>query len=275
MSDIFSNYLIYVFILFAIIIITAYLIGLMNDLFIKNTGKFGVRLHRITAVIGTPIHELGHLTMNIVFLHKVDEYKLLQFNSSDGQLGYVKYSYNPKSVYQQIGNFFTALGPIICGGFVLYVLMYFLVNDQYNMVIDETNNIFNQYSGLSLSNIFEVLSSYTAEIFKIFFSIDFILSPNFFIFTILSFSVAFHMNLSNADIKNGLKGGSFFLLIILIFGVLVSLVSTDLLNKINGVLLSITYNILIFFLFILVINFIITLLGLGYRLIINTIKSLT
>ncbi len=272
MGEVFSNYLTYIFILFAVFIMTAYLIGFMNELFLKNTGKLGVKLHYVTAIIGTPIHELGHLTMNIIFLHKVDEYKLLQLNSKDGQLGYVRYSYNPKSIYQQIGNFFTALGPIICGGFVLYIFMYFLANDQYNMVIDETVNILDQYSSISLSNIFDILSSYTIEIFKVFFSKEFVLSPNFFLFTILSFSVAFHMSLSNADIKNGIKGGAFFLFIIVLFGILVGLISTNLLTHINELILSITYNVMIFFLFVLVINFIMTLFGLVYRLIINVIK---
>ncbi len=274
MGDVLENYLICIFVLFGVIIITAYLIGLMNNLFIKNTGKIGVKLHYITAVIGTPIHELGHLTMNIIFLHKVDEYKLLQFNSKDGQLGYVKYRYNPKSIYQQIGNFFTALGPIICGAFVLYVLMYFLANDQYNMIIVEAKNALNQYSELSTSNLFSTLSNYMIEVFKVFFSIDFILSPNFFLFTILSFSVAFHMDLSNADIKNGIKGGAYFLFIAISSGIVIGLISSELLSEINEVILAITYNVMIFFTFILVISLIMTLLGFVYRFIINLIKSL-
>ncbi len=274
MGEILRNYLIYIFILFGVIIVTAYLIGLMHNLFIRNTGKLGHKLHYITAFIGTPIHELGHLSMNIIFMHKVESYSLLHFQSETGELGYVKYSYNPKSIYQQIGNFFTAIGPIIFGGFVLFVLMFFLANDQYDMVVSESQNIINNQSGLSFSSIFSSLFDYVGEILSIFFSMDFILSPNFFIFTLLSFSVAFHMSLSNADIKNGIKGGLIFLFIILLFGLILGLISPNLLSQVNNVIVTIIYNVMIFFLFTLIINFIITLFGFAYRLIVIGIKSL-
>lgn len=265
------SYVIYVFVLFSIVIATAYFIGLMHNLFIKNTGKLGFGLQYVTAIVGTPIHELGHLTMNIIFRHKVDSFKLLQLNAPDGQFGYVKYSYNPKSIYQQIGNFFTALGPIIFGGLVLYTLIYVFANEQYDMVIIESKKLISSQNELSLSSVISLMADYVIIILDVFFSIDFVLSPNFIILTILSFSVAFHMSLSTADIKNGIKGGLIFLLFVLVIGILMNFISADFLNSVSGLLVTVIYNVLIFFLFSLVLNLIITIFGIIYKAVVKVL----
>lgn len=265
----FSNYLVYMLILVGVLVVTAYLIGLMHKVFISKTGKLGYNLHKITAIVGTPIHELGHLSMNIIFRHDVMEYKLLQLSSKDGEFGYVNYTYNRKSLYQRVGNFFTALGPIIWGGFVLYGLMYFLANDQYAMLVTESKNIMAEHTDFSFIDILGSMFDYGIEIVKILFSWDFLLSPNAFILIILSFSIAFHMSLSNADIRNGISGGIIFSIVIFVFGLLFSLISPDLMNEFNNLIVIAIYKILIFFTFALVINLIMLAFSFVYEFIVD------
>ena len=72
--------------------------------------------HRLASVLGVKgwvyltapgvmIHELSHALFCIIFRHKILDMEL--FNPrEDGTLGYVNHAWNPKSLYQRIGNFF-------------------------------------------------------------------------------------------------------------------------------------------------------------------------
>src|SRR3989338_501064 len=68
-----------------------------------------------TAWFGTPLHEFGHIIFAKIFRHRVEEISLFRPNKTTGTLGHVSHSYNPKSLYQQIGNFFIGGAPMIFG----------------------------------------------------------------------------------------------------------------------------------------------------------------
>src|SRR3989338_7062997 len=72
-----------------------------------------------TAWIGTPIHELGHALVARLFRHRVNKISLFQPNQSTGNLGSVDHSFNPKSFYQRMGNFFIGAAPLFFGAAVL------------------------------------------------------------------------------------------------------------------------------------------------------------
>src|SRR5579884_3392310 len=77
------------------IIAVGFLLGVIerhsNRMLARAFGHRGILL---TAWVGTPIHELGHLLMCFIFAHRVTRVKLLQLNSPDGTLGYVEHQYN-------------------------------------------------------------------------------------------------------------------------------------------------------------------------------------
>ena len=157
-----------------------------------------------TGFIGTPIHELSHAFMCVVFRHKIDEIKLFQVDDENGVLGYVRHSYNQKSIYQKIGNFFISVAPIVCGTAVLFLLI--------NLLLPQTFTTMTRYltafsskaqTGLTMQNVRYLIGAFTGMAETLFFS--FTAGVNFWVFVVLALCIALHQNLSGADIKNSLS----------------------------------------------------------------------
>ena len=72
------------------------------------------------AWLGTSVHELSHAFFALIFGHKITEIELFKPNSDGESLGHVSHSYNKKSIYQKIGNFFIGTSPLLSGGIVLF-----------------------------------------------------------------------------------------------------------------------------------------------------------
>lgn len=205
-------------------------IGLLLGLMEKKTNTFlisafGRRGIWITAWIGTPIHEIGHLIQCIIWRHKVTKVKLLQLSSPDGVLGYVKHAYNPKSIYQQVGNFFIGIGPIISGIGFLVLAMYFLVPDafatfasqiQHNQVVEKMNE-----------NVLATIGDAVLAISKSLFTIDNFTNLAFWVFLILSVCVSSHIALSKADIQNSLHGVAVIFSVLALINVVASVLGVD------------------------------------------------
>ncbi len=183
-----------------------------NYLLVRTFGKRGILL---TAWIGTPIHELGHLIQCVIWRHKVKKVKFLQLNNSDGVLGYVEHSYNRASIYQQIGNFFIGLGPIFSGIGALILCMYLLVPDSFSTFQSQIG----QSSTLQNidMNVLKTVGEAVIALSKSLFSIDNFSSPPFWIFLILAICISSHIALSRADIQNSAQGlvMMFFLLVLI------------------------------------------------------------
>ncbi len=80
----------------------------------------GLNVYVYLTAPGIVIHELGHALFCVIFRHRIVEMKL--FQPEDGSLGYVKHAFNPRSFYQNVGNFFIGTGPIWLGSGALYLL---------------------------------------------------------------------------------------------------------------------------------------------------------
>ena len=86
--------------------------------------KFGWSGVLWTAWIGTPIHELSHALMALLWGRRVLEVKLFQPDPKEGRLGYVRYTYRKNFLFDQIGNFFISTAPLVGGSLVLYGLLW-------------------------------------------------------------------------------------------------------------------------------------------------------
>jgi hypothetical protein len=78
---------------------------------------FGFLAQVIGGGIGIIIHELSHLIVALLFRHHIQGVALLRIPNykieGDTQLGYVQHTWQPSSLYQQSGNFFIGLAPLI------------------------------------------------------------------------------------------------------------------------------------------------------------------
>ena len=192
--------------------IAGFIISLLNRLFYGLTNYNRVVLYG-TSFIGTPIHELSHALMCVIFMHKIHEIKLFQINDADGVLGYVSHSYNRKNLWAVIGNFFIGTAPIICGSLLLFFSMKFLMPEAYyEMMLYAEDLQTLQGSGFSFSMILYLLATAWGFIECIFSTFTF--TFGWFAFAFIAMCIALHMNLSGADLKGALPSLPFVIIFI-------------------------------------------------------------
>ena len=226
---IFSKTFIDLFRLFGNIIIFGFILYLLSSMtrriFAKTLGA-KTELY-ITGWIGTPIHELSHALFCIIFNHKISDIKL--FTTKSDTIGYVLHSYDSRSWYQQIGNFFIGVGPIIMGTLIVYFLFLLLAPELKENIFsvkidyDKSAGILNMiYSGIS--NIFISILNIFANIIKNIMVSQSYKNIGFWIFIYLSISIASHMELSPADISHAWKGMLVIFAVSLIFNTLIFII---------------------------------------------------
>lgn len=181
------------------IIIFGIFIALCNMIVQKLLGNTARAFVIATGIIGTPIHELSHASMCIIFGHKITAMKLFDPQSPNGVLGYVSHSYNKKNVYHVIGNFFIGIAPIVFGTLILLFLQWLLVPNVYSSVMGSIVEI-------DPDNFFKSTFGALGKILLNFFSADAVKNWTWWIFLLLGMTIALHMELSPADIKGALPG---------------------------------------------------------------------
>ena len=168
--------------------------------------------------LGTIIHELGHAIFCLIFRHKITAMKLFYPDPETGTLGYVEHSYNSKSVYQLMGNFFIGIGPILLGTAIIYFLSYLLLG--LNPIKLANNFSFASshiYSWDTLTQIFQILwTSSTSLLYQVF-SLHNLSTWQFYAFIYLAFAIGSSITLSPPDLKTTLKGLSVILVLVFIF----------------------------------------------------------
>lgn len=205
--------------LFGVIIAVGLVLGVLerysNTYLIKAFGSRGVML---TAWIGTPIHEIGHLIQCFIWGHRVTRIKLLQLNSPSGVLGFVEHQYNRNSWYQQAGNFFIGLGPIFSGIGSIILSMYFLVPETYHAFVTEIHR------HVTIGNLeftfVKIITGAVLIIYKTLFTVDNLINPLFWIFLIIAISISSHIALSRADIEGAAKGLITIYFLLLLFNLI-------------------------------------------------------
>ena len=189
-------------------------------------GAFGRKGILVTSWIGTPIHEFGHLLMCYIFRHKITKFKLFSRKAKDGTLGYVNHSWNSKSLYQNIGNFFIGMGPIFSGTAALVIGMHLLLPDSFARVADYLALEPSQPDKYIMTKIFAL----TAGLFQSIFSVENLISLNFWIYFALAIAISSHMALSKEDLKGAGRG----LITIFTFILLMNLVALILNANFSG-----------------------------------------
>ena len=107
------------------VVICGLCVSMFRKIFVSMMGGgFGRGVVLTTAILGTPVHELGHAMMCLIFGHKITSMSLWQPSAPNGQLGYVIHAYRPKNLYHILGNLFIGIGPIFSGLGVLTLALW-------------------------------------------------------------------------------------------------------------------------------------------------------
>ncbi|KEK22213.1 hypothetical protein [Bacillus gaemokensis] len=202
---IFITSLVQLFSLIGIIILVGFLLGYLETLTRTYwTRAFGRKGFLLSAWIGVPIHELGHAVMCVLFRHQIVAIQLFPTNTNNGYLGYVKHQYNPKSIYQRIGNFFIGIAPIFSGMIVLILSMYYFVPQSFSLFINNLE-INTQSPSINIEVIQNIFLS-SMLLVKSLFTISNLSTPSFWLFLFIAICISTHIALSKPDIEGSLDG---------------------------------------------------------------------
>ncbi|MBZ6006768.1 MULTISPECIES: hypothetical protein [Paraclostridium] len=256
-----------VFIVFGILL---NLIEAKNNELIQSS--LGIKFIVFTGFIGTIVHELSHMLMAFIFNHKIVKVELFRpFKyKEDGVLGYVKHTYNPSSLYQQIGNFFIGIAPMIFGTLFIWILLILFSNDTYKVL---TNNIhidlyIKYLESTDYLKVFSLLINDTLLILKSIVSLKYLADLKHLIMLFFIYSIATHMSLSLADLKGSFKGFIVCFIIVFIVTLFINLLNQA--NLFNNILIF-KFNVYVFLF--LTVGLIFSLLTLFVSFLINIIKN--
>ncbi|MBN3495850.1 hypothetical protein JL456_23925 [Vibrio neptunius] len=140
------------------------------------------RTYAVFGLVGTPIHELSHLLVALIFGHKITGLKLFSWRTS----GYVSHSYNAHSTFQVAGNFFIAMAPFMA----CMALAYYWGFRDMNLSVDLTLDPIN-----TMTRVLEM----GPELFYSF------VSTNPWWKTMLLIMISFYCVPSNTDFANALR----------------------------------------------------------------------
>ena len=195
------NLLIHLIYFVGVLYLVGWGIHLLSRMFYRMLGG-GRLICMATGLIGTPIHELSHALMCLLFGHRIREMRLYRFDRQSGVMGYVNHTYDRRNFYHIMGNYFIGIAPIFLGTLFLCLLMRLLVPDAYG-----------QFS-LYLSDFADwQAQGYVAEQFlgvgAVFISfltvlLNAIHGWQFWVFLLLALCVSLHMSLSWGDIRSSL-----------------------------------------------------------------------
>lgn len=173
----------------------------------------------ITGWIGTPVHEFGHWIFCILFMHKVKEVRFFKPDTKAGVLGYVSHTYDKKSIYQRVGNYFIGVGPILIGSIILVALAYFILPNKASL----TKQFFDFVSSWAIEVSYGPKTALTSIADGVLIMLKSLITKNnlsslyFWAFIYIAISISSHMMLSMSDIKLAAYG-AIAILAILLFG---------------------------------------------------------
>lgn len=210
-------------------------VSLFRGIFVRMLGgRFGHGVVIATSIVGTPVHELGHALMCLLFGHTITDISLWQPNSTDGNLGFVTHAYNPRNIYHILGNLFIGIGPIFSGLGVLTLALWLGFPETFAAYTSTASGmaaageggfvIFLEGLKMLPRMLDEIIHGGGVPVWGRIIALLVILS------------VAQHVSLSPADIKGAAKAIPLYLAVVLILTVVCGLIGTVAMDAVTGAL---------------------------------------
>lgn len=197
---------------FGIVILCGMFISFCNKCLYDASGNAAFGLVRLTGYIGTPVHELSHALMCILFGHNITKMKMINSDRRSKTLGYVEHTYYKTNLYHQIGNYFIGISPILAGGAVVLLFVWLFVPELLAEMTGEMSGV------LGIENIPRVIG----EMWRVLFDRSNFANVRYWLALIFSLTVVIHMEISRSDMQSGLRGlgvlAAMFLIADLILG---------------------------------------------------------
>ena len=166
--------------------------------------RFGWHSVLWTGWLGTPIHELSHAVMCVVFRHRIDELSLFEPDQNSGRLGYVKHSWRKGNWFEELGNFFIGVAPLMGGCVALFALLWIFYPESLG-----------QPHALELAmQQPQLLDRVTAVLNQVLNPANF-LTPRFWVFMYLVLCIGSHMAPSFSDYRGAGRASVMVLLALL------------------------------------------------------------
>lgn len=169
--------------------------------------RFGWMSVLWTGWLGTPIHELSHVFMCLVFRHRIDAVSLFEPNPDSGRLGYVRHSWRAGNWYEELGNVFIGIAPLIGGSATLLVLLW---------IFYPAGHVSSAEAPISAATMSSASSSLTAVFMEVSFVLARLLQwPNlitikFWVFVYFVLCIGSHMAPSWSDYHGTGRGAILF-----------------------------------------------------------------
>ena len=177
-------------------IVVTYVFGLIYNFVGRKLSmhiqqNFGWTGYCVLGSIGVTFHEISHLITALIFRHKINEIMLFRpFQGRiDGTLGYVNHSFNSRSIYQRVGNFFIGTAPMFFGAGLLFLLLRIAYPSSFISVTE--------ISEISYALIFAFNNTFNSD------TLFAVWTPILFLFSIL---ICPYMHMSWADVKGATSG---------------------------------------------------------------------
>lgn len=226
-GSLFQDTLIMVLVLFSPFVVFAIVIHwLERAIQFRLSERFGWKAVLWTGWLGTPIHELSHVVMCWLFGHQVDEIALFEPDRESGRLGYVKHSYRKGNWYEEFGNLFIGIAPLIGGSLALAALLWLFYPEAAMAAVDSARDASTGQEGEQVGAVGQVMGSVWAI------SKEILLWPHlftikFWAFVYLVLCVGSHMAPSLSDYQGGFRGFLMLGLLVSSLALILAIAKTD------------------------------------------------
>jgi|GEM_PF-726286 hypothetical protein len=185
---------------------------------------FGRNAYLSFAFVGTTIHEISHLILCMLFGHKIVEARLFSPDMATGELGHISHSYNPRNVYQSVGNLFIGIAPIMLGPALIIGMLSFFDGglDFISSSSMPSPHISPAAASMTYwADFLRSLSHWYAQAIYPLLSKGNLTNARFYIYLLITIGIAGHLSPSLSDIEGAFIGLVYLFLVLISINALV------------------------------------------------------